>query len=455
MTSDPRQTVRYSPNILVVEWVPIDSLRPPARRPRAHSKTQIRQIANSIEAYGFNTPLLTSDELRVHVGIGRWEAAKLLGLERVPIVKLSHLDPIQLRAYAIADNKLTLNSEWCRDLALEIQDFIDVDLDVAKLGFLEAEIDFILDAAQEAAPGLNHGPEDDIRSSGGLAITKAGDLWIAGRHRLLCGNALTASGFNRLMQGERADLVFADVPYNVPIHGHVTGHGRVRHREFAMATGEMSASAYTSFLRGTFSNVIECSKDGAIAFICNDWRHMVEISEAASGVFGELKNLCIWNKTNGGMGSFYRSKHELIFVFKVGTAPHTNTFGLGNTGRYRTNVWDYAGVNTFKSNRDEELAMHPTVKPVALVADAIKDCSRRGEIVLDPFAGSGTTLVAAEKTGRRARLMEIDPIYCDCIIQRYQRFTGESVTLAATGQRFEEISEERLAESPFRETADV
>jgi DNA modification methylase len=174
-----------------------------------------------------------------------------------------------------------------------------------------------------------------------------------------------------------------------------------------------------------------------------DWRHIGELLAAGSQAFSELKNLCVWNKTNGGMGAFYRSKHELVFVFKVGTAAHTNSFGLGETGRYRTNVWDYAGISSISSSRSEELAMHPTVKPVALIADAIRDCTRRGEIVLDCFGGSGSTLIAAEKTGRAARLIEFDPFYCDTIIRRFERVTGKRATLSGSGADFEDVAEQR------------
>ena len=214
-----------------------------------------------------------------------------------------------------------------------------------------------------------------------------------------------------------------------------------------MGAGEMSKEVFTAFLQVTLAHAAASCRDGAIAFVCMDWRHMGELLAAGLAVFSELKNLCIWNKTNGGMGSFYRSKHELVFVFKLGSAPHTNTFGLGDTGRCRTNVWDYAGVNTLRPGRAEELAMHPTVKPVALVAEAIEDCSRRGEVVLDPFAGSGSTLIAAHQTGRRARIVEFDPAYCDQILRRFEQVTGKQAVLAATGQSFEVAMEERAFSS--------
>ena len=305
----------------------------------------------------------------------------------------------------------------------------------------------MLDEARESSPDPAHEADDEVPpfTDPRLATTRPGDLWQLGRHRLLCGDARHRQGFDGLLDGACADLVFTDPPYNVAIDGHVCGLGRIRHREFAMGAGEMSRQAFTGFLRLTLGHAAACCRDGAVAFVCMDWRHLGELLAAGEAVFSELKNLCVWNKTNGGMGSFYRSKHELVLVFKIGNSPHTNTFGLGDSGRYRTNVWDYAGVNTLRSGRIADLAMHPTVKPVALVADAIRDCSRRGETVLDPFGGSGTTLIAAEKTGRRARLIEFDPAYCDQILRRFERVTGEQPRLAATGQAFEVVAEERSA----------
>ena len=259
----------------------------------------------------------------------------------------------------------------------------------------------------------------------------------------------------RLMGDERAQLMFTDPPYNVPIMGHVCGLGRTQHREFAMAAGEMTSTQFTGFLRSTLGNGAAYCADGSIAFICMDWRHMTELSEAGRTIFNELKNVCVWNKTNGGMGTFYRSKHELVFVFKVGDAPHVNTFGLGDTGRYRTNIWDYPGVNSPHPGRSSELEMHPTVKPVALVKDAILDCSRRGAIVLDMFGGSGTTLIAAERSGRTARLIEFDPLYCDVIVRRYEELTGRSGRLEATGQEFATVADDVVARQRVEEATDV
>jgi len=431
---------------MAVAPMPVAGLRPYSRNARTHSKKQVRQIADSIQKFGFTNPVLISDDDEIIAGHGRVEAAKLLGMQCVPTLRLSHLDAAQRRAYVVADNKLALNAGWDREvLAIELQSLIDIDFDVEITGFSLAEVDLLLDEARERSPDSEGGPEDEsppLRDPVS-AVSKPGDLWLLERHRLLCGDSRLAESFDRLLEGERADLVFTDPPYNVPIDGHVCGLGRIRHREFAMGVGEMSAEAFKTFLRRTLGHAAVACRDGAIAFVCMDWRHMGELLTAGQAVFSELKNLCVWNKSNGGMGSFYRSKHELVFVFKAGRAPHTNAFGLGDTGRYRTNVWDYAGVNSLRPGRAEELAMHPTVKPVALVAEAIKDCSRRGEIVLDPFAGSGTTLIAAEKTGRRARVIEFDLAYCDQIVRRFEQVTGKQATLAASGQSFETITEER------------
>jgi DNA modification methylase len=435
---------------LSIETMLVSRLRPHAGNARTHSKKQIRQIANSIQRFGFTNPVLVGDDGEILAGHGRVEAAKLLGFESVPTVLLRHLDETQRRAYVLADNKLAINAGWDRDtLAIELQGLINLDFDVELTGFALAEIDLVLDEARDSSPSGSPEVDDDIPDLGDSvsSVARAGDVWYLGRHRLVCGDARDGAHFDLLMDNERADLIFTDPPYNVPIDGHVTGLGRIRHRDFAMASGEMSVTAFTDFLQQTLGNAAARARDGAIAFVCMDWRHMGELQQAGLAVFSQLKNLCVWNKTNGGMGTFYRSKHELVFVFKVGTAPHTNTFGLGESGRYRTNVWDYPGINTLRPDRGQDLAMHPTVKPVALVADALKDCTRRGEIVLDPFGGSGTTLIAAERTGRQARLIEYDPAYCDVIMRRFERVTGRQAKQATTGRTFEDVAEQHVLRS--------
>ena len=438
----------------------VASLRPYGRNARVHSKKQIKQIAASIERFGFVNPVLVSDSGEIVAGHGRVEAAKLLGMKTVPTLALSHLSEAERRAYVLADNKLALNAGWDPEiLALELQGLIELEFDVEITGFSLAEIDLVLDRAADAKPDGSDAPEDAIPQPVGAPVIRSGELWQLGRHKLLCGDSREPADFAALMGDERADLVFTDPPYNVKIDGNVTGLGKVKHREFAFASGEMSENEFTAFLTVTLGNVSAHMRDGAIAFVCMDWRHMGELLAAGRLAFTEFKNLIVWNKSNGGMGAFYRSKHELIFAFKQGVSPHTNSFGLGQTGRYRTNVWDYAGISSIGASRAEELAMHPTVKPVALIADALKDCSRRGEIVLDCFGGSGSTLIAAEKTGRAARLIEYDTAYCDTIVRRWQSYTGKHATLASTGERFEDVAEARAATShiikpEFETTAD-
>ncbi len=428
-------------NELRIEEREVDLLKSYPRNARVHSKKQIHQIAASIREFGFTNPILIDQADVIIAGHGRVEAARSLGLQSVPTIRIEHLSDAQKRAYVIADNKLALNAGWDRDiLAIEFQHLSDLDLefDIEITGFETAEIDLLADG-----PGKqpSDDPADWQPEAGTQAVSRLGDVWQLGEHKLLCGDARDPEAYTALLDDERARLLFADPPYNVPVDRHASGRGSIKHREFAMASGEMTASQFTNFLRTVFLNTVGSSLDGAIHFICMDWRHLNETLAASRNVYSELKSLCVWNKDNGGLGSFYRSKHELIFVFKVGTAPHINTIALGRGGRYRTNVWDYAGVNTLRRGRLDELEMHPTVKPVALVVDAIKDCSRRGEIVLDPFVGSGTTIVAAEKSRRRARAIEIDPAYVDVAIKRWQRLTGG--TAFHSSKSFAALAQER------------
>jgi DNA modification methylase len=427
-----------------MDYRPVSSLKPAKRNPRTHSRKQIRQIAESISRFGFTNPVLIDDDGGIIAGHGRVAAAKLLGIDAVPVVPLGDLSAQERQAYALADNKLALNAGWDQDLlAVEFQELIDAGFELELTGFSLAEIDFTLDLASQNRPGADDPSADRIPDMTQTAVSRPGDLWRLGRHSLLCGDARAPEHHDRLMQGEDAGLVFTDPPYNVPIDGHVSGLGRIRHREFAMGVGEMAEAEFITFLSCTLKNTSAHCRDGAILYVCMDWRHIAELVSAGRQSDLDLKNLCVWNKTNGGMGSFYRSKHELIFVFKRGQAPHVNSFGLGDTGRYRTNVWDYPGISSIGPSRASEQAMHPTVKPVALVADAIRDCSRRGDIVLDPFAGSGTTLIAAQMTGRTARLIEYDPFYCDTIIRRFEAFAGKTAVLADHGETFEAVSTAR------------
>ncbi len=409
-----------------IEYITPGDLKPWAKNARTHSKKQIRQIADSIRTFGFTNPVLVDEQNRIMAGHGRVRAAEELGIAAVPCLRFNHMSEDAKRAYVLADNKLALNAGWDEELlagelgALFANPELDFDVDV--IGFSLAEVEEILTAPEPEEPG---DPADDQLIEDARRRVKAGDVWQLGVHRLICGDALDAEIVTEVMAGETARMVFSDPPYNVPIDGHVGNSGKVQHREFAMASGEMTVSEFTNFLETAFRNMANCSMDGAIHFLCMDWRHMGEMLAAGEQVYDELKNLIVWAKDNGGMGTFYRSRHELIFAFKIGTAPHLNSFELGQHGRYRTNVWEYRGVNTLRTGRMDELSLHPTAKPVEMIADAIRDVSKRGEIVLDLFGGSGSTLIAAEKTCRRARLVELDPIYCDRIIARWEAYAWD------------------------------
>jgi len=398
-------------------------LKPWKRNARKHSSKQLAQISESIQAFGFVNPILIDKDNTILAGHGRVEAAKRLGMDTVPCLYIEHLTPEQKRAYVLADNKIALNATWDEDLLseeLKALSEIDLDFEIETTGFSIAEIDTLIDVTE---PEEEKDPRDDILPKRVAARAQSGDIWQLGAHRLVCGNSLDQNTIDLLMDGERASMVFTDPPYNVPIDGHVGGKGKIKHAEFAMASGEMSQDEFTSFLRTTFGNLCRHAEDGSIHFICMDWRHMGEVLAAAEGIYSHLKNLIVWAKDNGGMGSFYRSRHELIFAYKFGSAPHINSFELGQHGRYRTNVWEYRGANV------EELRMHPTVKPVQMIADAIRDVSGRRDIVLDLFGGSGSTLIAADKTGRRAYLCEMDPGYCDVILTRWEQFAKDAAVL--------------------------
>jgi len=430
---------------LSVEWRRISELVPYANNPRTHTKRQIRQIADSIKEFGFTNPVLIDRGGGIIAGHGRAEAARLLGLQTVPTIRLEHLGEAQKRAYIIADNRLAELAGWDKEiLAIELQGLteIDLDLDVEITGFETGEIDLLIESL-EAAGEIDEADEIPDVDETLSPVSLPGDLWLLEPHWLLCGNALEGPALETLMAGATAQMVFIDPPYNVTIDGNVCGAGRIKHREFVMASGEMSDGEFTKFLTSALSNLCRYSADGSIHFVCMDWRHADNLLHAGRQVYSELKNLCVWVKDNGGMGTFYRSRHELVFAFKNGTAPHVNTFELGQYGRCRTNVWEYPGVNTLRSGRLEDLQMHPTVKPVVLVADAIRDCSRRRGVVLDTFAGSGTTIIACHNTGRVARALELDPKYVDVAIRRWESVTGEIALHAETGLTFAEIAKAR------------
>jgi DNA modification methylase len=417
-----------------------EELLPDPRNPRRHDKRQLKQLAKSIKAFGFAAPILTGLDDRVVAGHGRLEAAKLLKIPSVPTISLSHLSDQQLQAYMVTDNRLTDLSSWDRpkltEILLELAQ-ADLSFDLDAVGFSVAEIDLLV--ADEGTDEEDSLPEPPIEQE---AISRPGDIWILEDHRVLCGDALLAESFTSLMGGDQADLVFTDPPYNVPINGHVSGMGKTRHREFAQGVGELSEDGFIAFLEAALGNAVRCSRDGALQTVAMDWRHYPELLAAARTIYDEQINLCVWSKTNAGMGSLYRSQHELFGVWRKGKARHRNNVELGRFGRSRSNVWTFPGANSFGMASDEGrlLALHPTVKPVALIAEAILDSTRRGDIVLDPFLGSGSTLIAADKVGRRCRGIELDPLYVDTIIQRWQRWSGAGARRQADGALFDDLA---------------
>jgi DNA modification methylase len=431
---------------LSVQYVPLQDLRPDPKNPRVHSERQIQLIAKSISAFGFNVPILADAALNVIAGHGRLSAAKLLHIEKVPVITLENLTEQQRRAYVIADNRLSEVAEWNEDLLgeqLKILSEANLSFSLESVGFEVAEVDMFIENLTSASDAKND-PADLLPELVETEVSKIGDVWELGKCRVLCGNALTSNYYSSLMNKQKASITFCDPPFNVPIAGHAGGNGKIQHREFPMASGEMSREEYVAFLTDALTLVARHSRKGSIHFICMDWRHIGELLAAGTEVYSELKNLCVWTKDNSGMGSFYRSQHELIFVFQNGAGVYRNNIQLGRFGRTRTNVWHYPGVNSFARTSDEGnlLALHPTVKPVALISDAILDCSARGEIVLDAFLGSGSSLIAAERTGRICYGIELDPLYVDTCVRRWQKFTGLEAFHRQTGKTFSQCEEE-------------
>jgi DNA modification methylase len=424
----------------------IEELKLDPRNPRAHSDKQVRQIARSIESFGFNCPALIDANLKVIAGHGRVMACKLLGWREVPTISLDHLSEAQARAFMIADNKLSDNSTWDDQLLAEHLSelsLLDLDFDLEVTGFEMGDIDFRIESLSQEQ-GCEDDPADVLPAEiAGPAVSRPGDLWLLGPHRVYCGSALDAASYVVLMRREKAAMVFTDPPYNVRIGGNVSGFGKIRHREFAMASGEMSAEEFTDFLIGACRHLSNYATTGSVHFLCVDWRHMGELLAAGHQVYTELKNVCVWAKESAGMGSLYRSQHELIFVFKCGRGSHRNNVQLGQFGRNRSNLWRYPGATGLRSGEEGNLlALHPTVKPVAMIADAIMDVSARSDIVLDSFLGSGSTVIAAERTGRHCYGIEIDPLYTDVIVRRWQTWTRDHARHARTGRYFDELDAE-------------
>jgi len=427
----------------LVQMARLDELKPQQPNSRTHSKKQIQQIANSIRQFGWTSPILVDEKGLILAGHGRYAAAQRLCLWQVPVIVLRGLSDAEKQALALADNKIAANAGWDRAaLAAQLSKLSnllpEIDLNLEITGFEAAEIDALFSDLVDN----NRDPGDEIAPLAKQAVSRRGDLWDLGRHSLLCGDARDPADLAKLMSRKTAAMVFTDPPYNVRISS-VQGRGKIKHREFVAGSGEMTCKQYIDFLKDALSLAAKHSADGSIHYVCVDWRHIGELLAAGKDIYDELKNLIVWVKTNAGQGSFYRSQHELIAVFKNGLGAHINNFELGQHGRSRSNVWTYAGVNTFRSGRIDDLSVHPTVKPLALVADAMRDCSRRGDIVLDPFVGSGTTILAAERVGRRACGLDLDPFYVDAAIRRWQAFTGRDAILAGTDKTFDEVTATR------------
>jgi DNA modification methylase len=439
---------KIKPRALRVEQVSPGMLKLDVRNPRLHSARQINQIARSITSFGFVVPALIDREGKVLAGHGRIHAARKLGLTEIPVIRLEHLTPEQARAFSIADNRLADIATWDDRVLGEILgelSLADLDFEIEATGFTAAEIDLRIEGLSMLA-GEGPDPDDQLPIPDLPPVTRPGGLWWLGPHRVFCGNALEPASFATIMAGKKARLVFTDPPYNVPITGHVSGLGRIRHREFAMGAGELSRGAFVGFLTRSFALLAENSVSGSLHYVCIDWRHVGDMISAGETAFAELKNIAVWVKDNAGMGSFYRSQHELVCVFKSGTGRHRNNIELGRHGRNRSNVWRYPAINDFGRHGEDGnlLALHPTMKPVRLVADAILDASARSDIVLDPFLGSGSTLLAAERVGRICYGIELDPLYVDTAVRRWQRLTGAAAIYAATGIPFDELEREAM-----------
>lgn len=424
-----------------IEMLAPSSLQQRKHNPRTHNDRQLAKIAASITKFGFVVPVIVDDGLEIVAGHARVTAALSLGLEVVPVIRVDFMTQADKRAFALAENRLAELGSWDKEiLAEELRWLDDQHFNLDLTGFDLSDIDFELEEEPDNAELV------ELSAADAKAVSRVGDLWTIGAHKLLCGDATLPESYERLLGPDRAAMVFADPPYNVKIAGNVGGLGRFKPREFLQASGEMSKPEFTAFLRCVFRNLVRFSASGSIHYQCMDWRHMAEMLDASDGVYSELKNLVVWNKGVGAMGTFYRSAHELIFAFKSGKGKHINTFGLGEGGRYRTNVWSYPGANTFRKGRKQDLEAHPTVKSLAMVMDAILDCSNRGDLILDPFSGSGTTLIAAHKTRRVGAAIELDPIYVDTGLCRLIAACGQPA-VHEDGRTFDAVAEDRRAEA--------
>jgi len=431
------------PKLELVKRAPAD-LVVPARKLRKIEAAHVREVATSISSVGFCDPVLIDEQDRVLNGVVRVEAAKLLGLTHIPCIRANHLSTSERRLVRIALNRLGEKGSWDFDeLKVELEELILDDLPIEITGFSMTEVDQIVmeeePAAVEAGPLA---PEPDAKP-----VAQVGDIFVMGEHRILCGDSTDPRGLEILMSGHEARLILTDQPYNVPIAGHVTSGW---HREFLMASGEMSDAEFRAFNAAWIDASLPHLRDGGLFGTFIDWRGYPAVIAAALQLGLAPFNLIVWAKTNAGMGSLYRSQHELLPLFKKGKASHINNVELGKNGRWRSNLWTYPGASSMGSEARQGLQHHPSVKPVTMLEDALLDITERGDIVLDPFLGSGSTLVAAEKTGRRCRGLELDPLYVDVIVRRYEAVTGRPAVLECTGETYAELALRRQLDSEDR-----
>jgi DNA modification methylase len=429
-------------NSIEIIYPLISAVKPSPHAARQHNRHQQRKLKSLLTKFGQVTPIIVDENYAIVDGHAVYETMVELGYDEIAVVVVANRTEAEIRALRLALNRVSQDTQWdAPKLKAEFEALIALSFDLELTGFEAFEVDMALSIDAPAANTVEEVTAADVEPQNGPIVTQPGDIWHLGRHVVTCGDARDASHLRTLVGEARVAVVFTDPPYNVKISGFVSGLGKNQHREFVMASGEMSKEQFIAFLIAFIAALKPTLADGAILYVCMDWRHAGELLAAAIQQELEFKNLCIWVKSNAGMGSFYRSQHELVFVFKHGNAPHQNNFGLGQHGRCRSNVWNYRGVNAFGKDRTELLGVHPTCKPIAMIADALRDVSRRGDQVLDPFLGSGSTLIAAEETGRICIGNEIDPAYVDVAILRWQRQTGRDAVSAATGETFAAVAE--------------
>lgn len=448
-TSSPNPQTPLRPSRHELQRLPIGEIRRPNRSARRHSAAQISNIMAGIKAFGIVNPPIVDADGNLIAGEARLEAARRLGYQEILFLRVGHLTPAEAQAYRIADNKLAEGATWDPDvLREEVADLLRLEIEPQAVGLDAAELDAVL------KPPVLETAGDGIPAPPASSHLAEGDLFSFGRHRLLCGDALNEAHCQHLMVDERADMAINDFPYNVSIRKHVsTRKGPRAHREFAQASGEMTAEAYQPFLTSALQMTSAFCRPGAIIEGFMDWRsiHHLILAAAAAGL--DYINLVVWKKHSAGMGSLFRSQHELIAILKKPGAAHTNHVQLGRNGRYRTNVWEYEGRAGFSQDRAEDLDRHPTPKSVPMYADAMLDVTKRGDTVLDLFAGAGTTAIACERVGRCARLMEIDPIYCEASLVRYRDAFGEEPIHVETGLTLSELIAQRAAAAAAEQTS--